>query len=147
MRTLRNVLATCLLFFFVHAASAQEIGARFGDVLGNSVALDARLNNLHADISFGDGVGVELLWDVLYRPLGSTDLDWYIGAGLATLIDDPFWFGFSGEVGLEYHFAKVPVALGGDWRPTFWLIDETDFSSGGFGFNVRWVFGSRSATP
>ncbi|HMC97015.1 MAG TPA: hypothetical protein VKG92_05145 [Flavobacteriales bacterium] len=82
MTTLRNVLATGLLFFLVHAASAQELGVRFGDVVGNSVALDARVNNLHADISFGDGLGVEVLWDLLYKPLGNTDLHWYLGAVL-----------------------------------------------------------------
>ncbi|HMC97016.1 MAG TPA: hypothetical protein VKG92_05150 [Flavobacteriales bacterium] len=65
----------------------------------------------------------------------------------AALIDDPFWFGFSGEIGTEYHFKNAPIALGADWRPTFWLIDESEFVGGGFGFNVRYVFGSKPASP
>jgi hypothetical protein len=30
--------------------------------------------------------------------------------------------------------------VGGDWRPFFRIIDETDMGWGGFGFNVRYVF-------
>ena len=125
---------------------SQEVGLRFGDVLGNSVAVDGifntgKFNRLHADVSFGDGVGVELLWDFLYRPLSGEAFRWYVGAGLSTLIDDPFWLGASGEIGIEYKFAKVPISLSGDYRPTFYIIDETDFRGGGFGFNARYVFG------
>ncbi len=129
----------------------QEVGVRFGDVLGNNIALDAilntgKFNRLHADVSFGDGVGVELLWDFLYRHLSGEAFRWYVGAGVSTLIDDPFWLGVSGEAGLEYKFNKIPLSLSADWRPTFYFIDETDFRSGGFGVNACWVFG-KSATP
>jgi hypothetical protein len=46
---------------------AQEIGVRFGDVVGNTVAIDAifgtGLGRTHADLSFGElGVGLEALW-------------------------------------------------------------------------------------
>ncbi|HZX75187.1 MAG TPA: outer membrane insertion C- signal, partial [Cyclobacteriaceae bacterium] len=49
------------------AAQAQELGVRFGDVLGNDVAVDAlfsagKFSRIHADVSFGSGVGVEALW-------------------------------------------------------------------------------------
>ncbi len=126
-------------------ATAQELGLRFGDVTGNAVAVDGvfslgDFSRVHADLSFGTGVGVEALWDFLYRPLGTEPFNWYVGAGPSMLIDDPFYLGASGEVGLEYHFDGAPVALGVDWRPTFWLIEKTDFSADGFGFNVRYVF-------
>ena len=133
------------LLLFCSLGFTQEIGVRFGDVLGNNVAVDAifpvgKFNRVHADISFGSGLGVEALWDFIYRPLGGEALNWYLGAGPSMLIDDPFYFGFSGEIGLEYRFNSVPIAIGLDWRPTLFIIERTEFHAGGFGFNVRFVF-------
>jgi hypothetical protein len=130
-----------------HAAFSQELGIRFGDVLGNDVALDAifktgKFSRVHADVSFGNGVGVDVLWDFLYRPFSieGEGFNWYVGAGPSLFIDDPFYFGVSGEVGIEYQF-KFPMVIGIDWRPTFWIVENTDFHAGGFGANVRYVFG------
>ena len=148
-----TVFALCSCSIF-----SQELGIRGGSVLGNNIAIDAMLksgkfNRLHVDVSFGDdngssenpngGVGVELLWDFLYRPLGGEAFYWYLGAGPSVLFADPFWLGISGEAGLEYRFKTVPIALGADWRPTFWIIDDTKFSGGGFGFIARFVFGQK----
>ena len=130
---------------------SQEIGVRFGEVLGNNVAVDAmfstgKYNRLHADVSFGSpGVGAELLWDFLYRPFNvdAAAFNWYVGVGPSILIGDPFLLGASGEVGFEYRFEGVPIALGLDYRPTFFIIEDTNFDWGGFGFNARWVFGKK----
>jgi hypothetical protein len=139
------------ILFFVgicSIAQAQELGARFGDALGNSVAVDAlfssgKFSRIHADVSFGTGVGVEALWDFVYRPLGGEAFYWYAGAGVSMLINDPFLLGASGEVGLSYNFNKAPISISADWRPTFYIIETTDFDSGGFGINVRYVFGKK----
>ena len=64
-----------------------------------------------------------------------------MGAGPSTFIGDEFWLGLSGEIGLEYRFATVPIAIGADWRPTMWLVKETKFGADSFGLNVRYVFG------
>src|SRR6478735_10250021 len=138
-----------IVFAFIaicSAAQAQELGVRFGDVLGNNVGVDAlfsagKFSRIHADVSFGSGVGVEALWDFLYRPLGGEAFNWYAGAGVSMLIDDPFWLGASGELGLSYTFNNVPISLSADWRPTFYIIENTDFHAGGFGVNARFVFG------
>jgi hypothetical protein len=130
------------------AAQAQELGVRFGDVLGNDVAVDAlfsagKFSRIHADVSFGSGVGVEALWDFLYRPLGGEAFSWYAGFGPSMLINDPFFFGVSGEAGLSYTFNNVPISLSADWRPTFYIVSDTDFHAGGFGINARYVFGKK----
>ena len=126
-------------------SNAQELGVRFGNVSGGNVAVDGifstgQFSRIHADVSFGKGVGIDLLWDFLYRPLGEEAFNWYVGAGPYTFIGDPFALGIIGEIGLEYRFKEVPIVLGGDWRPYFRLIDNTDFGAKGFGLNVRWVF-------
>ena len=129
--------------------TAQEVGIRFGNTAAsgesNNVAIDGvfsagKFSRIHADVSFGDGVGIDALWDFLYRPLGGEAFSWYVGAGPSIFIGNDFWLGASGEVGIEYAFNGVPIVLGIDWRPTFWIIDDTSFEAGGFGFNVRFRF-------
>ena len=129
-------------------SQAQELGVRFGDAVGGNVSIDmivsiGDFSRIHGDVSFGNGLGVEALYDFLYRPLGATEgFNWYVGAGPYAFIGDPFQFGIAGEVGLEYHFAEIPLALGADWRPAFRIVDNTDFIWDGFGFNIRYVFSS-----
>lgn len=86
-------------------------------------------------------MGLEALWDFLYRPLGSEAFNWYVGAGPYTYIGDPFQLGVVGEIGLEYRFQTVPLVLGGDWRPYFRIIENTSFGANGFGINLRYVIG------
>src|SRR6187397_416435 len=102
---MKKLLAVLTFVIVCSTAKAQEIGARFGDALGNSVAVDAlfssgKYSRIHADVSFGSGVGIEALWDFMYRPLKGEAFHWYVGVGPSMLIDDPFRLGVSGEVGL-----------------------------------------------
>lgn len=130
-----------ILAVFVHA---QEIGVRFGDIVGNDVAVDAVFGHkgqrIHADVSFGDGVGIEALVDLVVKPVQGEAFYYYLGIGAFAWLGDPFSLGISGELGLEYRFNKVPIALGLDWRPSLRLIDNTKFLADRFGFNVRFVF-------
>lgn len=144
---MKKLLTVSCLVLFAHFGFSQEVGIRFGDVLGNDVALDAvfktsQFSRVHADVSFGNGVGIDVLWDFLYKPfqVEGEGFHWYMGVGPSAYIDDPFWFGVSGEVGAEYQF-KFPMSLSIDWRPTFYIIENTDFHAGGFGVNLRYVFG------
>ena len=142
MKKILLVFGFCLIAM---TGYSQEIGARFGDALGNNIALDAVFgtgpSRIHADLTFGNGVGIELLWDILYNQLGSSPLNWYVGVGGSALINDPFVFGIAGEIGLEWVIEGAPITLGADWRPVFVLTQDSRFDSGGFGFNVRYRFG------
>lgn len=140
-------LCCSLLILGVSVCSAQELGARWGDVSGGDFAVDmvfgtAEFNRIHADLSFGNGVGVDLLWDMIYRPIGNEAIHYYGGFGPYAFFDDPFVFGVVAELGLEYRFKDIPLVIGGDWRPFFRITQDTDFGWGGFGFNVRYAFGS-----
>ena len=130
------------------SSNAQEVGIRFGGTNGaGGAAVDAifsagEFSRIHADLGFyKGGVGIDALWDFLYKPLSGESFNWYVGAGPSTFIGDEFWLGLSGEIGLEYRFATVPIAIGADWRPTMWLVKETKFGADSFGLNVRYVFG------
>jgi hypothetical protein len=139
---MKKILFTLLVMVgFFQFNQAQEIGIRFGDAVGGNYAVDgvislAGFSRIHADVSFGDGVGVEALWDFIYKPLG--EFNWYVGVGAFAFLGDPFQLGVSGELGLEYHF-DFPLAIGADWRPSFRIVDDTHFSAKGFGVNVRYV--------
>jgi hypothetical protein len=142
MKQLSVALITIgILVGFVHA---QEIGVRFGDIVGNDVAVDfvfgSRGQRVHGDVSFGDGVGVEVLVDVVMRPLSGEAFYYYLGIGAFSWIGDPFSLGFSAEFGLEYRFNKLPIAIGLDWRPALRVIDNTKFFADRFGLNIRFVF-------
>lgn len=140
-------LALFLVMAGLSQANAQELGIRFGNFSGNNVAVDGvfelgQFSRIHADVSFGnDGVGIDALWDFLYRPIGTSDFDYYIGAGPSLFLGDPFGLSAAGEIGVEYAFPDVPIAIGFDWRPTFRIVEETDFFVDVFGLNVRYVFG------
>lgn len=143
----RLILILTIVLSTVSLSNAQELGVRFGNLSAGNVAIDGifgtgQFSRIHADVSFGGGgVGIDALWDFLYRPLGGEAFNWYVGAGPYTFIGDDFHFGIIGEVGLEYRFQTVPIALGFDWRPYFQIVDNTHFGAEGFGLNVRWVFG------
>ena len=138
------ILITALAFLGLQFTNAQEIGIRFGNIVGNDVAVDLawafKAGRIHADVSFGNGVGVEALYDFLYAPLGDDNLYYYVGVGGYAWIGDPFRLGVPAEAGLEYRFASVPLALGLDWRPAFEIIENTSFHADRFGLNLRFVF-------
>ncbi len=138
------MLFVCLLLLAAVLANAQEVGVRFGNVSGGNVALDAvfsttKFSRVHTDLSFGDGIAIDIIWDFQYKPLGNEAFDWYVGVGPYSYLGSPFQLGLIAEFGLEYHFKDIPLAIGGDWRPFLRVIDHTDVGWNGFGFNVRLV--------
>ena len=145
MRKIFTIIAAVMLLASVVSAQT-ELGVRFGDATGGNVAVDgiisiASWSRIHADVSFGNsGVGVDLLWDFIYQPLGGEAFKWYAGVGPFLDIQDPFGLGVVGELGLDYHFNQVPISISADWRPSFKIIENTDFQAGGFGLNIRYVF-------
>lgn len=146
------VLAMVLTFGSL-ASQAQEIGGRIGSFGGNYIAVDAifslgKLERMHANASFGLGLGADLLYDFFYRSAtigGEDDFNWYMGVGPSMYIGDSyigdndveFLVGASYEIGLEYHF-DFPLAVGVDFRPTLWVVERTSFDPG-IGVMARYV--------
>ena len=94
----KTLLLLCLLQCSVVLCSAQEVGVRLGNISGGNVALDAvfsttKFSRIHTDISFGDGVGIDLIWDFHYKRLGSEAFNWYIGLGPYSFLGTPFELG------------------------------------------------------
>ena len=147
---MKKIILLSFVFYMMFAWNqtlAQEVGLRFGDVLGNNVAIDGifalgKYSRVHADVAFSNkGVGVEALWDFIYKPLGEEALYWYVGVGPSLLIGEPLIIGVSGEIGLEYRFREFPFVLGLDWRPRVDILETTALKAGDFGLNIRYAFG------
>jgi len=152
MKKLKILLAVFFMAFGLSLQSqAQEVGLRFGDSNGNNIAVDAIVSlgdfqRIHADVSFGgDGVGLEVLWNPLFRPVGNSDFNWYAGFGPSLFLGDPFTLGAAGEIGIEYAIRDVPITIGADWRPVFVIVEDTSFVPNGFGINIRWRFGPNAS--
>lgn len=134
-------------------SQAQEIGVRAGNFGANSIAVDAifslgKIERLHANATAGFGVGADLLYDFLYKPVtigGEDDFNWYMGVGPSVYVGDryfgdadvDFLLGVSYEIGLEYHF-DFPLAVGVDFRPTLWIVERVDVNPG-LGVMARYV--------
>ncbi|NOX65154.1 MAG: outer membrane insertion C- signal [Chlorobi bacterium] len=140
------LLLLIALFMFATVSNAQELGIRFGVISGGNVAVDGVFalgswSRIHAGVSFGSsGVGLDAVWDFLYKPLSGEAFYWYAGVGAFTFLGTPFSLGATGELGLEYRFNQIPISLSADWRPYFAIVENTSFDAGNFGINVRYIF-------
>lgn len=147
MKFLRILFVLAIVFLATaQTAQAQELGLRFGNAMvsRSSIAIDGvfavgKFSRVHGDVVFGNGVGVELLWDFIYKPIDKSAINWYVGVGPSLYLGNPFGLGAAGEIGVEYRFPDAPVAIGLDYRPTLVLIETTTWVNS-FGFNVRYVF-------
>lgn len=140
----KTLFALLFIITVVANVNAQEIGIRGGDLTGGNIAFDAAYHTsdftrIHASVSFGKDIGVDLLWDFIYRPLVDETLFLYSGIGPYFLFTDPFTMGAVGEIGFEYRFDSVPIALGIDWRPLYSISEETEFIPKSYGFNLRFI--------
>ncbi len=146
MKKQMKIFIVGILLSLSFGTYAQELGIRLGNVTGGEAAIDGifsvgEFSRLHADLSFGNGgFGADVLWDFLYRPLPEEAFFWYMGVGPYVFLGDDFALGAAFEIGLEYRFNQVPIALGLDYRPSLEIVDYTHMNWGGFGLNVRWVF-------
>ena len=143
---MKNGILTLCLFFAFKFIPAQELGLRFGSVTGdNNTAIDAvfatsKFSRVHADLSFNDGVGIDLLWDFIYRPLYSTVLDSYVGVGPYIWVGEPFQLGVAAELGLAYALDQLPLVISIDWRPAIEVISKTKIEVIRIGLNIRYLF-------
>ena len=75
MKILSKILfVVTLVILTTKIGTAQEIGIRGGDLSGGNIALDAAIltgdfSRIHADISFGEDIGIDVIWNFIYRPL------------------------------------------------------------------------------
>ena len=135
-----------LFLGLVRFGQAQEIGLRFGEMDGNNIGVDLVIpikdHRLHSTVTFGDNVGMDILYDFALNPVfgGSSGFYYYVGLGGSFLYAGNTKFGVTGELGFEYRFQTAPLALGLDYRPSIIILDKMDFVYANLGLNIRYVF-------
>lgn len=140
---MRNLIFIFLLITSHSNIFSQEIGIRLGEFSQSNIAIDGIVNfnddtRLHGDITFGNGVGANLLYDFTVKNIEQTDFQYYLGTGISTFIGDPFILGINGEAGIEYMFQQTPFTIGVDWRPQLEIISNTSLKIFQFGINIRY---------
>lgn len=132
-----------LLFISTSTIFSQEIGLRVGEFTYSNIAIDGIVNfndntRLHGDITFGNGIGANLLYDFKIEKIEQSDFQYYIGTGISTFVGDPFVLGINGEAGIEYIVKSTPITIGVDWRPQLNIISKTTLKILQFGINIRY---------
>lgn len=140
---MKTLLFPFLLFIFATNSFSQEIGIRLGEFTYSNIAIDGIVNfndntRLHGDITFGNGIGANLLYDFSIKNIEQTDFQYYLGTGITTFVGDPFILGVVGEAGIEYMLKNTPITIGIDWRPQLNVINKTALKILQFGINVRY---------
>ncbi|MET4081884.1 hypothetical protein ABIB40_001835 [Pedobacter sp. UYP30] len=117
--------------FFIKDDAAIEAIVRYNGAggFGSNIALTA-LYEYHGDIKGVDG------------------LRWYIGGGAFANyfswkdIDAPSvtTYGVSAVAGLEYKFAKLPIAISADWLPGYVISNNIGFSAENGGVGIKYTF-------
>ncbi|TWR25305.1 hypothetical protein FPZ42_11880 [Mucilaginibacter achroorhodeus] len=95
-----------------------------------------------AELTFGgDRTYLAAYYQYQGRIRNSGGLDWYLGIG------PQLGFGHGNTdfyirpmAGLDYKLRGAPLDLSFDWRPAFYVGDNSDFTAARFGLGFRFVF-------
>ncbi|WP_281614070.1 hypothetical protein [Flammeovirga sp. SubArs3] len=116
-----------------------EIGIRFWDDIGIDFCLNLAKNRVHFTGTFGNRFNLSVYYDWIFNIENTNGLALYVGAGGKISFGDPTDFGIGANLGIQYAF-DIPLSIGFDWRPTWWLTHGSNFSSGDYAFMARFRF-------
>ncbi|WP_157491258.1 hypothetical protein [Flammeovirga sp. SJP92] len=117
-----------------------ELGLRFLSDVGIDMTYNLNKNRLHFTGTFTHNFQLAMYYDWMFNVSSAPGLSVYGGAGMAVRFEDWSPFGIGGNLGVQYAFSGAPIAVGFDWRPTWWLANHSYFDSGDFAFMVRFQF-------
>lgn len=98
------------------------------------------------------GINLTGLYEIHNETATVEELSWYYGFGghigfwdgnRVNWADDNNAYtviGIDGILGLEYHFARAPICISVDWKPTFNVIGNSDFWGDGGAISIRYTF-------
>lgn len=97
---------------------------------------------VEAAVLFGKGVTLgTAAYTYNGRIPGVNGLLWYVGAGPSVAFGSgTSVFAAVAPVGVEFAIPSLPIAIGGDWRPSYFFIeDETYFDASRFSISFRYT--------
>ena len=125
--------------------NAIGLGIDFGNgstLLGPSYKHFFSENNVGKfEILFGNYVAIQAFYEYHKMIEGAPGLQWFAGIGAGVGLDeDNSAFLLKPTGGLDYKIDGAPLSLSFDWRPTFFIGDNSDFEAGRFGLGFRFAF-------
>lgn len=117
-----------------------ELGLRFLTEVGIDMTYNLSKNRIHVTGTFTHNFQLAFYYDWMFNISSAPGLAVYGGAGMAVRFEDYSPFGIGGNIGIQYAFAQAPIAIGFDWRPTWWLANHSHFDAGDVAFMVRFQF-------
>ena len=128
----------------LHAQKAPiAVGVRISNsapVVNSSLSIRYYMNNNHAFeglLSFSP-VALGGLYEV-FKPLQTTGLSWFYGAGAYVGFSKPATFGGQGILGLDYTPNTLPLNFSLDWKPELNLINTVNFEPAAVGISARFI--------
>ncbi len=93
------------------------------------------------EILFGNYVAIQAFYEYHKMIEGAPGLQWFAGIGAGVGLDENnSAFLLKPTGGLDYKIDDVPLSFSFDWRPTFFIGDNSDFEAGRFGLGLRFAF-------
>lgn len=89
----------------------------------------------------GDYTAIQGFYEYHRDIEGAPGLKWFAGVGAgAGIAEHNSAFLLKPEGGLDYKIDEVPLSFSFDWRPTFFIGDNSDFEPARFGLGIRFCF-------
>ena len=94
------------------------------------------------EVLFGDNFTVLQGFYEYHKEIeNAPGLRWFAGIGAgAGIAEHNSSFLLRPEGGLDYKIDAVPLSFSFDWRPTFFIGDNSDFEAARFGLGIRFCF-------
>ncbi|OOQ61067.1 hypothetical protein [Mucilaginibacter pedocola] len=143
------LLAVAGMFYFANSASAQTsagLAVDFGDgatLVGPSIRHMFTKNAAgQAELTFGgDQTFVGAYYQYQAGIKNSGGLNYYLGIGPQLGFGNGSTdFYIRPMAGLDYKLGTAPIDLSFDWRPAFYVGDNSDFTAARFGLGLRFSF-------
>lgn len=127
------------------------IGARLGNPIGATIKKYAGSNKSALEFIASwdfqdDGIeGFELgaLWQKLAPLSGNGQLSAEFGLGPGIVFGDKTYFGALGILGFDWRLKAAPVTMSVDWMPSWFFVNENQFSFGQIAYSVRFILNHR----
>ena len=146
------LLVVAGFLYFGNSAKAQSyqnaagLSIDFGD--GSTLVGPAikhffdRHNAGQAELTFGgDQTFLGAFYQYQDKIQNAGGLNWYLGVGPQLAFGHGNTdFYIRPMIGLDYKIAQAPLALSFDWRPAFYVGDNSDFTAARFGLGFKFVF-------
>ncbi|HUQ66038.1 MAG TPA: hypothetical protein VM101_07775 [Flavitalea sp.] len=93
------------------------------------------------EVLFGNYVAIQGFYEYHKMIEDAPGLKWFAGIGAGVGLDENnSAFLLKPTGGLDYKLNGIPLAFSFDWRPTFFIADNSDFEAGRFGLGFRFAF-------